>query len=46
MAARGDSVKIESIQFQAEDFSESEKLITIKKNNINANPNNPHLNND
>ncbi len=28
VAARGDSVKIESIQFQAEDFSESEKLLT------------------
>jgi len=27
-AARGDSVKIENIQFQAEDFSESEKLLT------------------
>ncbi|MES3039361.1 MAG: flagellar basal-body MS-ring/collar protein FliF, partial [Bdellovibrionota bacterium] len=27
-AARGDSVKIESIQFQGEDFSESEKLLT------------------
>jgi flagellar M-ring protein FliF len=28
VAARGDSVKIESIQFQPEDFSESEKLLT------------------
>lgn len=28
VGARGDSVKIESIQFQAEDFSESEKLLT------------------
>ncbi|MBC7753427.1 MAG: flagellar M-ring protein FliF [Moraxellaceae bacterium] len=28
VAARGDSVKIESIQFQAEDFTESEKLLT------------------
>lgn len=27
-AARGDNVKIENIQFQAEDFSESEKLLT------------------
>lgn len=27
-AARGDSVKIESIQFQAEDFTEGEKLLT------------------
>ncbi|HEY8269496.1 MAG TPA: flagellar basal-body MS-ring/collar protein FliF [Pseudobdellovibrionaceae bacterium] len=27
-AARGDNVKIENIQFQAEDFTESEKLIT------------------
>jgi flagellar M-ring protein FliF len=27
-AARGDSVKIENIQFMAEDFSESEKLLT------------------
>lgn len=27
-AARGDSVKIENIQFQPEDFSESEKLLT------------------
>jgi len=27
-AARGDSVKIENIQFQSEDFSESEKLLT------------------
>ncbi|MBL7668984.1 MAG: flagellar M-ring protein FliF [Bdellovibrionaceae bacterium] len=27
-AARGDSVKIENIQFQAEDFSEAEKLLT------------------
>lgn len=27
-ASRGDSVKIESIQFQAEDFSESEKILT------------------
>lgn len=27
-ASRGDSVKIESIQFQMEDFSESEKLLT------------------
>lgn len=27
-AARGDSVKIESIQFQPEDFSESDKLLT------------------
>lgn len=27
-AARGDAVKIENIQFQAEDFSESEKLLT------------------
>ncbi|MFZ4403369.1 MAG: flagellar basal-body MS-ring/collar protein FliF [Pseudobdellovibrionaceae bacterium] len=27
-AARGDSVKIETIQFQAEDFSEAEKLLT------------------
>ncbi len=27
-AARGDSVKIETIQFQPEDFSESEKLLT------------------
>jgi len=28
VAARGDSVKIESIQFQPEDFTESEKLLT------------------
>jgi flagellar M-ring protein FliF len=28
MASRGDSVKIESIQFQAEDFTESERLLT------------------
>lgn len=28
VAARGDSVKIESIQFQPEDFSESEKILT------------------
>lgn len=28
VAARGDSVKIESIQFQAEDFGESDKLLT------------------
>lgn len=28
MANRGDSVKIESIQFQPEDFSESEKILT------------------
>lgn len=28
MASRGDSVKIESIQFQPEDFSESEKILT------------------
>jgi len=27
-AARGDNVKIENIQFQSEDFSESEKLLT------------------
>lgn len=27
-AARGDNVKIENIQFQAEDFTESEKLLT------------------
>ncbi len=27
-AARGDNVKIENIQFQAEDFSESDKLLT------------------
>lgn len=27
-AARGDSVRIENIQFQSEDFSESEKLLT------------------
>jgi flagellar M-ring protein FliF len=27
-AARGDSVKIENIQFQSEDFTESEKLLT------------------
>lgn len=35
VANRGDSVKIESIQFQAEDFSESEKLLTnIEKKNL------------
>lgn len=28
VASRGDSVKIESIQFQAEDFSESDKILT------------------
>lgn len=28
VGARGDNVKIESIQFQAEDFSDSEKLLT------------------
>ncbi len=28
VSSRGDSIKIESIQFQAEDFSESEKLLT------------------
>jgi len=28
MAARGDSIKIESIQFQPEDFSETEKILT------------------
>lgn len=28
VASRGDSVKIESIQFQAEDFTESDKLLT------------------
>jgi flagellar M-ring protein FliF len=28
VAARGDSVKIESIQFQPEDFTESEKILT------------------
>ena len=28
MAARGDSVKIESIQFQPEDFTESERILT------------------
>ena len=29
VAARGDSVKIESIQFQPEDFTESEKILTV-----------------
>jgi flagellar M-ring protein FliF len=28
MASRGDNIKIESIQFQPEDFSESEKILT------------------
>lgn len=35
VAARGDSVKIESIQFQPEDFTESEKLLTnLEKNKL------------
>jgi len=29
VAARGDNVKIESIQFQPEDFTESEKILTV-----------------